>query len=112
VADDDARCGARDARHVVVLGEPKPLVAEALDVLREVHAVGECLRVGRALYDVGKIEDGQRYHAVLLPRISRLGTSSRYVRPMLSTARLILRPFVLDDVRKVFAMSLEAGMRQ
>lgn len=30
----------------------------------------------------------------------------------ISTSRLLLRPFVLDDVGKVFAMSLEAGMRQ
>ena len=31
---------------------------------------------------------------------------------MIRTARLVLRPFVLDDVPKVFAMGDEAGMRR
>ena len=31
---------------------------------------------------------------------------------MITTARLLLRPFTLDDVAKLFAMSGEAGMRR
>jgi hypothetical protein len=62
VTDDDAGRGARDTRHVVVLGEPEALVAEALDVPREADGVGERLRGRRALDDVREIEDGQRDH--------------------------------------------------
>ena len=42
VSDQHGRRRARDAGHVVVLGDPDPPVAEPLGQLRELDRVGEC----------------------------------------------------------------------
>ena len=59
VADDDGRRGARDARHVVVLGDPVARVAEPLGVAGEVEAVAERVAGRRAERDRREVEDGK-----------------------------------------------------
>ena len=59
MTNGDCRGGACDAGHVVVLGQPEPLVSPALDVLGEIAAVGQRLP-GRATFGNGcKIEYAQ-----------------------------------------------------
>ena len=61
-ADDDRGRGAGDARHVVVLGQPEALVAEALGVAGQVEGVGQRLRDVGALGHRGEVENGKRDH--------------------------------------------------
>ena len=58
VRDHDRRRRARDARHVVMLGQPEPVIAPALGVAREVEGVAERLRGAPAFDDRREIEDG------------------------------------------------------
>lgn len=46
MADHDRRRGARNALHVVVLGDPEAMETEAFDVPREIERVGK--RLARA----------------------------------------------------------------
>ena len=62
VRDHDRRRRARDAGHVVMLGEPEAAIAPALGVLREVERVPERLRGGAAFDDRREVEDGERNH--------------------------------------------------
>src|SRR5688572_196619 len=63
VADQHRRRRARDAGHVVVLGEPVAAVAEVLGMARGVERVAERPGNVAALADRGKVEDGQGNHA-------------------------------------------------
>ena len=70
VRDQHGRCGAGDPRHVVVLRDPVPQVAEPLDPLGEVEGVAERLPDRRARRDRGEVEDGERCRAELQHRSS------------------------------------------
>ena len=66
VSDDDGGGCARDAGHVVMLGEPVPVEAEALGVAREVERVAERRRRVAALCDRREIENGDQRGILLL----------------------------------------------
>src|SRR5215472_10851717 len=62
ITDDDRRCGASYAGHVMMLGQPVPAVPPSLSVPGEVERVVQ--RVGGCFpcRDGRKIENGKRYH--------------------------------------------------
>ena len=62
--DHHSRRGARDARHVVMLGQPVAVVAPAFGVLGQVQHVGEGLGGVTALADGGQIKNRQLHGGV------------------------------------------------
>ena len=62
MADDDGGRGTRDARHVVMFGEPVAVVAEPLGVAGEVERVLQRLADGAAFRYGREIEDGKDSH--------------------------------------------------
>jgi hypothetical protein len=62
IADHYRGRGAGNARHVVMFGEPEPLVIPAFGVLREIERVAEGLGRIAALVDRRQIQNGKRYH--------------------------------------------------
>ena len=62
VPDDHRGGGARDARHVVMLGQPEPPVAPALRVPRQVRGVAQRHGGVAAFRDGGEIEERERRH--------------------------------------------------
>ena len=56
----------RDPREVVVLGHPKPPVAERLDMARQVERITQRLPGAAAFDDRGKIENRERDHRVTI----------------------------------------------
>ena len=51
---------------VVVFGQPEAREAGSLGVLCQVERVGQRVRRGEAFADIGKIENGEVYHAAIL----------------------------------------------
>src|SRR5437870_1639209 len=73
---DHHRCRrARNARHVVMLGEPEALVAPALDVPGEIERIGKRLRRIAALTDGSEVEHGEGDHGRY-----RMGGSAQMMR--------------------------------
>ena len=68
MGDDHRGRRAGDARHVVMLGEPVALVAEALGVAGEVERVPERLRDIAAFGDRRQVENGKRSHGSCLAK--------------------------------------------
>ena len=62
VSDDDGGRGARNPRHVVVLGDPIALEAPPLGVLREVARIAQRVGCIFACRDRREIEDRERNH--------------------------------------------------
>ena len=58
--DQDLRRAARQPLEVVVLGDPEPLVAEAICRLRRPHRAFDRLPGGDPRWDVNEVEEGQR----------------------------------------------------
>ena len=67
MGDDDRGGGAGDARHVVVLGEPVAVEAEALGMAGEIERVGERLAGGATGDDRRQVENGKRDHGRTAP---------------------------------------------
>ena len=65
MADDDRGRGARDARHVVVLGQPVAVVAEPLGMACEIERVPQRLAGGAAFRHGREIENGKHSHGDL-----------------------------------------------
>ncbi len=63
MADHDRGGRARDARHVVMFGEPEPAVAPRFGMTGEIDAVSQGGGCVAALDDGRKIENGERDHA-------------------------------------------------
>jgi hypothetical protein len=72
--DQDGRGGARDPRHVVVLGEPVPPKAPTLRVLGKLQGVAIGLRGVATLDDGGKIKNREGNQPVALA-MSQLGNA-------------------------------------
>jgi hypothetical protein len=68
VADDDSGRGARDARHVVVLRDPKSLIAKAFCGSGKLERLRERLARGLAERDWGEVENRERHHGLGLGR--------------------------------------------
>ncbi|WP_431226190.1 hypothetical protein [Burkholderia contaminans] len=68
MADHDGRGRARDAGHVVMLGEPVALVTPAFRMLREIDGIAECLGSVGAGRNGGEIEYGKRSHRMAFER--------------------------------------------
>ena len=58
-----------DARHVVMLGKPVALVAQAFRVLREFERVAQCHGRAGAFGDGGKIENRKWDHQGMLGKL-------------------------------------------
>src|SRR6476646_8728183 len=67
MANNDRGGRASDARHVVMFGEPVPAVAPLLSMTRQVHRISQRCCCVATLDDRGKVENGKRYHAPILP---------------------------------------------
>ena len=50
----------------MVFGQPETREAGGLDVLGQVEGVGQRIGRGEAFADIGKIENGEVYHAAIL----------------------------------------------
>ncbi len=59
VLDDQCRSRGRDVRHVVVLGEPQPGIAQSVCRLRQAGATGDRFRRGFSGTHDGEIQKGQ-----------------------------------------------------
>ncbi len=78
VADDDRRRRARDAGHVVMLGDPVAEIAEPLGVPREIERAAQGGRRVRALGDGRQVENGEGDHAsILTAEGTEIGRRSR-----------------------------------
>lgn len=99
VGGEDGGRGARDAGHVVVLGNPVAQVAETLDVAGQVERVAQRVGGRRVIGDDRKIEDGERFevgrgHA---PNSGRLPRRNATVRLGAYAGYLTARPSEHDN---------------
>ena len=62
VTNHNRRSGTGDAGHVVVFGEPIPVVAPGLGVLGEIEAVAQSVRSRRALRYGAKVQNRKWNH--------------------------------------------------
>jgi hypothetical protein len=60
------RRGARDAWHVVMLGDPKPAIAPSFSMRGEIARIVECSACAGILRDADQIEYRKRCHGELL----------------------------------------------
>ena len=84
VRDHDRRRGARDARGVVMLGEPEAPVAPALRVLREIERVAKRARDRPAFDDRREIQDGERRNDCVRCHAASASTRSRSAKKIAS----------------------------
>ena len=75
-ADHHGGRGAGDARHVVMFGQPEPLVAPPFGMLREIERIAEGLRRVAALIDRRQIQNRKRNHFGLREHWARCGASA------------------------------------
>ena len=81
---NDHRGGrARDAGHVVMLGQPVAVIAPALGVLRQIEAIPERIRGGAAFDNRRQIENRERDHQRQLYGPGSLDDRVRVAGPMI-----------------------------
>ena len=92
MADEDGGRGARDAGHVVVLGEPEAREAETLGVAGEVERVAVGLRDGAAGPHGSEVENRITGHYRLTPITAASRRAISFIENSGRASRLIPGP--------------------